>query len=439
MSVLASEKPSVIVSRLRSTFRAGRTKPVAWRTGQLGALRSLLVEQGKDLAAALYADLGKSEEESFLTEIDYVIEEVDIALRNLDEWLVPQAVPVPAQLPGATAQTVLEPLGVVLVLGPWNFPVHALLVPVVGALAAGNCVVVKPSDVAPATSAALARLLPRYLDNDGFAVVVGGVPEATVLLEQEFDHIFFTGTGATGRIVMRAAAQTLTPVTLELGGKSPVFVDRGTDPATVAARLAATKFFGAGQMCHGPDYVITDPETARSLAPALRDAVHTQFGPDPSASPGFARIVNEHHFDRLTALLGSGRTVVGGDHDRDTLYIAPTVLAEVSPDAPVMGEEIFGPILPIVEADNLDHAIDFINNRDKPLALYAFTDAEATRERLRTETSSGTLAFGMPVLHVTVHELPFGGVGASGMGAFHSRHSLETFSHRKAVFSMPLG
>ncbi|MER6616474.1 aldehyde dehydrogenase family protein [Streptomyces xantholiticus] len=434
----APEQPAELVARLRATFRSGTTKPVAWRTGQLHRMRTLLTEQGETFAAALQADLGKSSTEAYRTEIDFVIREIDHTLEHLDDWLRPEPAPVPAFIGEASAWTRYDPLGVVLVIAPWNYPAQLLLAPVAGALAAGNAVVAKPSELAPATSAALARLLPQYLDTDAVAVVEGGVPETTALLEQRFDHILYTGNGAVGRIVMAAAARHLTPVTLELGGKSPAFVDRGTDLDAVAARLAAGKFLNAGQTCVAPDYVLTDPETARALGGALAKAVESLYGPDASASPEYGRIVNERHFDRLTALLESGRQVTGGAHDRDSKYIAPTVLAEVSPDAPVMQEEIFGPILPIVEVPGLDEAIDFINDRDKPLALYAFTESDTTRERLTAETSSGGLGFGLPLAHLTISDLPFGGVGESGMGSYHGRYSIETFSHRKAVLAKPL-
>ncbi|MGP3953233.1 aldehyde dehydrogenase family protein [Streptomyces sp. 7N604] len=438
MNTPAPEQPAELVARLRATFRTGTTKPVAWRTGQLHRMRALLTEHGEEFAAALRADLGKSATEAYRTEIDFVIREIDHTLEHLDGWLRPEQAPVPAFIGEASAWTQYDPLGVVLVIAPWNYPAQLLLAPVAGALAAGNAVVAKPSELAPATSAALARLVPQYLDTDAVAVVEGGVPETTALLEQRFDHILYTGNGTVGRIVMAAAARHLTPVTLELGGKSPAFVDRSTDLDTVAARLAAGKFLNAGQTCVAPDYVLTDRETARALEGALAKAVEGLYGPDASASPEYGRIVNERHFDRLTALLASGRQVTGGAHDRETKYIAPTVLAEVSPDAPVMQEEIFGPILPIVEVAGLDEAIDFINDRDKPLALYAFTDSDTTRERLAAETSSGGLGFGLPLAHLTISDLPFGGVGESGMGSYHGRYSLETFSHRKAVLAKPL-
>ncbi|MEV4437883.1 aldehyde dehydrogenase family protein [Streptomyces sp. NPDC049577] len=427
--------PADTVARLRVAFRTGRTKPVDWRTGQLRRLREMLTEHGTDLAAALREDLGKSPAEAHRTEIDFTIREIDHTLDHLDAWLRPEPVPVPARLGEASAWTQYDPLGVVLVIAPWNYPAQLLLTPLLGALAAGNAVVVKPSELAPATSAVLARLLPAYLDTEAVAVVEGGVPETTALLAERFDHIFYTGNGTVGRIVMAAAARHLTPVTLELGGKSPVFVDRDADPATVAQRLAAGKFLNAGQTCVAPDYVLTDPETARALEPELVRAVEALYGPDPAASPEYGRIVNERYFDRLTALLGSGRVVTGGDGDRAAKYIAPTVLADVAPDSPVMAEEIFGPVLPIVTVAGLDEAIDFINDRDKPLALYAFTESEDTRRRLAAETSSGGLGLGLPLAHLTVSDLPFGGVGESGMGSYHGRWSIETFSHRKAVLA----
>jgi aldehyde dehydrogenase (NAD+) len=436
------EQPADVVARLRRTFRTGRTKPLAWRTDQLRRLRALLTEQGADLAAALHADLGKSSTEAYRTEIDFTVREIDHTLDHLQEWLRPESAPVPAHLGAdATAWTQYDPLGVVLVIAPWNYPAQLLLAPLVGALAAGNAVVVKPSELAPATSAALARLLPAHLDTDtdAVAVVEGGVPETTALLAERFDHIFYTGNGAVGRIVLRAAAEHLTPVTLELGGKSPAFVDRDADLTVVADRLARGKFLNAGQTCVAPDYVLTDPETAAALEPLLTRAVEAAYGTDPQTSAEYGRIINERHFDRLAGLLGSGRIVVGGGNDRTDKYIAPTVLADVDPKSPVMREEIFGPILPIVTVDGLDEAIAFINDRDKPLALYVFTGSDDTRGRIAAETSSGGLGYGLPLAHLTVSDLPFGGVGESGMGNYHGRYSIETFSHRKAVLDKPLG
>ncbi|MCP2336115.1 aldehyde dehydrogenase family protein [Actinomadura rupiterrae] len=426
-----------VVGRLRHGFGAGRTKPARWRRTQLQALRTLLVEGEQELAAALRTDLGKGTVESYASELGFVINEVDFALKHLDRWMRPERVHVPRSLLPARARTVPEPLGVVLVISPWNYPVMLALAPMVGAIAAGNCVVLKPSELAPATSAALARLVPRYLDEQAIAVVEGGVDETSALLEQRFDHIFYTGNGRVGRIVMQAAVRHLTPVTLELGGKSPAIVEQGVDLAATARRLVWGKFFNAGQSCTAPDYVLAIG-SARELERHLADAIRAMYGDDPSRSPDYGRIVNERHFDRLTALLDSGRVVIGGEHDRNARYIAPTVLADVPADSPVMSEEIFGPILPVLDVPDLDTALAFINERDKPLALYAFTADPRTRRRVLAETSSGAVGFGLPNAHLTVPGLPFGGVGESGTGRYHGPHSFETFSHTKAVLDKPL-
>jgi aldehyde dehydrogenase (NAD+) len=438
-SGFSADTAAALVNRLRATFRAGRTRPLAWREEQLSRLRALLTDNRDDIAAALHTDLRKDPAAVDAVEIGSTVAEIDTYLEHLEEWTGPRPAAITSAVPaGSVAFTRLEPLGAVLVLGTWNYPINLVLVPVAAALASGNAVVLKPSEYAAATSELLARLLPAYLDTDAVAVVQGGPDEATALLQQHFDHIFYTGSGVVGRIVMRAAAQHLTPVTLELGGKSPVFVDHDADLTTVARRVARTKFANAGQICVAPDYLLADPATAAALEAPLAAAVDELYGPDPAASPVYGRIVNERHFDRLTALLGSGRVVLGGQHDRAEKYIAPTVLADVHGDDPVMQEEIFGPILPILVVADLDQAIQFINDRDKPLALYAFTDNDTTRRRLTEVTSSGALNFGLPIRQLAVPELPFGGVGESGMGSYHGPYSLETFSHRKAVLDVPL-
>ncbi|WP_035804636.1 aldehyde dehydrogenase family protein [Kitasatospora mediocidica] len=427
------------VAELRATFDSGRTKPLAWRLAQLAALRTLLTEQAEAFQQALHADLGKSAAEAYRTEIGFTLNELDHTVRHLEEWLRPKSAPVPDSFLPAAARVVRDPLGVVLIIAPWNYPLQLALAPLVGALAAGNTAVVKPSELAPATSAAMAALLPRFLDPQTVAVIEGAIPETTALLAERFDHIFYTGNGTVGRIVMAAAAQHLTPVTLELGGKSPVVVEPGVDLAATAQRIVRGKFLNAGQTCVAPDYVLAIGESAAALEPHLADAVHALYGDDPAASPVYSRIVNERHFDRLTALLDDGRTVTGGTHDRATRYLAPTVLADVSPDAPVMKAEIFGPILPLIAVPDLDAAIAFVNDRDKPLALYAFTESEQTKARLTEETSSGALAFGLPVSHLAIPDLPFGGVGESGMGRYHGEYSMDTFSHTKAILDKPIG
>ncbi|MFC9651039.1 MULTISPECIES: aldehyde dehydrogenase family protein [unclassified Streptomyces] len=430
--------PAATVARLRATFNTGRSKPLSWRLAQLDALRRLLTERTDELQAALLADLGKNPAEAYRAEIGFTLNELDHTVARLEEWLRPRPAAVPDVFLPAGARIVRDPLGVVLIIGPWNYPVQLVLAPLVGALAAGNTVVIKPSELAPASSAALAELVPRYLDSEAVAVVEGAVPETTALLEQRFDHIFYTGSGPVGRIVMTAAARHLTPVTLELGGKSPAVVEPGADLEVTAQRIARGKFPNAGQTCVAPDYILAIGETAKELEPLLTAAVRSMYGDDPAANPKYGKIVNERNFDRLIPFLGDGRVVLGGGSDRAARHIDPTVLADVSPDAPVMREEIFGPVLPIISVPDLDAAIAFINERDKPLALYGFTESEETKRRLTEETSSGALTFGLPVSHLAMPELPFGGVGASGMGRYHGEYSIETFSHAKAVVDKPL-
>jgi aldehyde dehydrogenase (NAD+) len=426
------------VAGVKNAFASGRTKPLAWRKQQLRALRRLLVDHEADFAAALRADLGKHPSESHVMELGFLVREIDHTLRHLERWLRPRRVSVPLSLAPARARTVLEPLGTVLIISPWNYPMNLALAPVIGALAAGNAVVLKPSEVAPATSAALAHWLPRVLDRHAVAVVEGGVPETTFLLEQRFDHIFYTGNGTVGRIVMAAAARHLTPVTLELGGKCPAVVEPGVNLAAAARRIAWGKFMNAGQTCVAPDYVLAIGEAADGVAQHLDAAIREMYGADPARSDAYGQIINERHFDRLIGLLADGRTVAGGGHDRATRYIAPTVLADVDPASAVMSEEIFGPILPIVRVPDMNAALAFINERPKPLALYAFTSSEQSKERLTMETSSGGLSFGVPTAQLGVLGLPFGGVGESGMGRYHGTHSIETFSHTKSIVDKPL-
>ncbi|MFF1817922.1 aldehyde dehydrogenase family protein [Kribbella sp. NPDC058245] len=426
-----------LVTDLRATFDSRVTRPVEWRREQLNALKTMLLEQDADFVGALHTDLGKPADEARGTELMFIVNEIDHTLEHLDEWLAPEPAPLPDKLLPGTAEVIREPLGVALVVGPWNYPLHLALAPLVGILAAGNVAVIKPSELSPTISATIARHVPAYLDASAVAVVEGGIPETTALLEQKFDHIFYTGNGQVGRIVMTAAAKHLTPVALELGGKSPVIVDPAVDPAKVAERLVRAKFLNAGQTCVAPDYVLAIGDPA-PLEAALTAEVRRKFGDDPSTSDEYGRIVNERHFDRLSGLLASGRVVVGGETDKATKYIAPTVLTDVAPDSPVMGEEIFGPILPILTVESLDEALAFIRNRDKPLALYAFTESDETKHRILTETSSGAVGFGHPVVHLTATDLPFGGVGESGMGRYHGKYSLDTFSHLKAVLDRPL-
>lgn len=427
------------IARLRSTFDSGVTRPLGWRKDQLHALRRLVSDGEDELLAALATDLGKPPVEGLVSDLSFVGSGVDAALKGLDGWARPEQVRVPPAQRPARASIVRDPLGVVAVISPWNYPVHLLLAPMAAAISAGNCVIGKPSELAPATSKALARLVPLYLDNAAVAIVEGGVPETRALLGEHFDHIFFTGSARVGRMVMEAAAKQLTPVTLELGGKSPVLVDRDADIEVAARRIAWGKFLNAGQSCVAPDYVLVHREVQDQLITELASAIRRFYGPDPELSADYARIVNDHHFGRLAALLASGSSQVsiGGEADRATRYIAPTVLSGVSPDAPIMEEEIFGPILPVLGVAGMDEAVAFVRSRPSPLALYVFTQSTQTADRILAQTASGGVCVNSTLLQLAVPDLPFGGVGASGMGSYHGRHGFETFSHQRAVLRKP--
>lgn len=421
------------VDAARAAFVSGRTRPVGWRRQQLRAVELMLTQCAPRIRAAMWADLGKNEVESQLTEVESVISEVRHTLRNLDRWMGQRKVTAPLLMGPARAVIHREPLGTVLIIGPWNYPIHLLLMPLVGALAAGNSVVLKPSEVAPACSRLIAELVPQYFDADAVQVVEGGVEETTRLLECRFDHIFYTGNGSVGSIVMAAAARTLTPVTLELGGKSPVWVDGSARLDAAARAIAWGKFSNCGQTCVAPDYVLTTPDLVDPLAKAIARAVRQMYGADAQKSRHYGRIINEKHAARLEALLDNGRAYLGGRADVANRYVAPTILLDVDPDSPVMQDEIFGPLLPIMAVAGIDEAIDFINARPKPLALYGFTTRETVRQQLVLRTSSGGLGFNLVISHLAVPTLPFGGVGASGMGRYHGEFSMQTFSHEKAV------
>ncbi len=441
MSADADARPlnaAGLLAEQRRYFDTGATRPASCRRNQLDALRRLLTEREEDVAGALEEDLGKSRTEAFLSEIAVVRAELDYALKHLDRWMAPEKVPVPGGLRPARAWTQARPLGVVLIIGPWNYPLQLVLAPLVGALAAGNAAVLKPSELAAATSRVLARLVPQYLDPSAVAVVEGGVEASTDLLAQPFDHVFYTGGERVGKIVMKAAAEHLTPVTLELGGKSPAVVVGGNLRAA-ARRIAYGKFMNAAQTCVAPDYVLTTPAAAPALAAELANAVRDFYGEDPSTSGDYGRIINEHHFDRLVGLLDGGTVVSGGRYERTVRYIEPTILRDVDPESALMQEEIFGPLLPILEVEDLDEAIRFIGARPHPLAAYLFSDSDEHLRVFTEQVQAGGLAHNVCTIQLAVPGLPFGGVGASGTGSYHGPQSFATFSHLQSVFSKPTG
>ncbi|MDH4168714.1 MAG: aldehyde dehydrogenase family protein [Acidimicrobiia bacterium] len=435
LTASAAEVVDAAWNRARAAFASGRTRDLQWRRTQIDGLIRLLDENDDRLTAALAADVGKPSTEGWATDIGATAGEIRHIAKNLAKWAKPRRASLPIAAQPGKGRVIPEPLGVVLIVAPWNYPIQLLLDPLAAALAAGNAVVCKPSELAPATSTLLAELLPRYLDDEAVVVVEGDVPVATALLERKWDHIFFTGSTDVGRIVMTAAAKHLTPVTLELGGKSPAIVDRSADIEVTARRLAWGKFMNAGQTCIAPDYVLVDASVRDQLVEGIGAAVREFYGPDARTTPDFARIVNEHHLDRLTALLEDhGATVAFGGHtDPGDRYLSPTVLVDPSPDAAVMQQEIFGPILPVLTVDDLDAAIAFVNDRPKPLALYVFSSDDEATDRVLESTSSGGVCVNHVILHISPPELPFGGVGDSGMGRYHGQSGFDTFSNLKSV------
>jgi aldehyde dehydrogenase (NAD+) len=429
---------AAIVSRLRSTFNSGRTRSIEWRLRQLDSLHKMLIDREDEILDALHVDVGKPRMEGWIAEVGFMVKEVEHTRKNLREWVKPEKVPIPLVLQPGKSEVQRQPLGVVLVIGPWNYPFQLVLAPLVAAIAAGNTVVLKPSEVAPNTSALLARLLPQYVEPDAVAVVEGGIPETTALLEERFDHIFYTGNGQVARIIYAAAAKHLTPVTLELGGKSPCIVDRNVDLAVVARRITWGKFYNAGQTCVAPDFLMVHESVRDALLDKIRSTVREFYGDNPQKSPDYGRIVNARHHQRLSKLLKSGEAVTRIETDESDRYMSPVVLRDVKPDSPAMAEEIFGPILPVLTYREPEEAVAFINERPKPLALYVFTDNEQVKDTILENTSSGGATVNLVWLHLGVPELPFGGVGESGVGNYHGKWGFETFTHRRGVLQKPL-
>jgi len=418
---------------LVSTFHSGRTKDLHWRSEQLAAIERMMSERESEFTAALQQDLGKHALEAWMTEISYVAAEAAYCRKNLRRWVRPEPISTPMPAMPAKSWIQHEPLGVVLIIGAWNYPLQLTMAGAAAAIAAGNCVIIKPSELAPATSAVIAKCVAEYLDTTAVQVVEGGVAETTELLEQAFDHILYTGGGKVARIVMSAAAKNLTPVTLELGGKSPCVVLPDADLDVTARRIVWGKFTNAGQTCIAPDYVLTDVDTEARLLPLIEKSITEMFGEDPESSDSYGRIVNDRHFERISNFIGDGHVAIGGKTNSANRYIAPTVLTDVALDSAVMQEEIFGPILPVVRADDLNEAIQFIRAKDRPLAAYIFTKDKAAERRFLDQISCGSAGVNDTMMFMAVHELPFGGVGPSGMGAYSGKHGFRTFSHMKAV------
>jgi len=428
------------VQELRATFDSGRTRPLKWRLEQLQGLLRFLEECQTEILDAVHADLNKPSYEGWLGEIGASKVEVKHLIKHLPGWMKPEKIGVPMWMLPSKAEVRREPLGTVLVIAPWNYPIYLLLTPLAAALSAGNCVVVKPSEVSSASSSLIARRLPEFLDADAVRVVEGGVDETTALLEQRFDHILYTGGPGVGRIVATAAAKHLTPVTLELGGKSPVIVDKHAPLDLAAKRIAFAKWGNAGQTCIAVDHVFVHRDVEAAFAKALAKEVKNRYGSEPRKSPDFGRVINANHTQRVASLIDAGgfdEIAFGGEVDVEARYIAPTLLRGARLDSKVMSEEIFGPVLPMVTFDDASEPIAAINAGEKPLALYVFSKDPGFVDRVLAETSAGGVCVNEVMMHVFVSGLPFGGVGESGYGAYHGKWGFDTFSHRKSIVRRP--
>ncbi|WP_234414449.1 aldehyde dehydrogenase [Paenibacillus sp. CAA11] len=422
-----------VLSRQRSWFQQGNTRAIQGRLAALSRLKAAIKAYEPRLIQALYEDLGKSELEAFMTEIGIVLDELSRTLRHLPAWARPKRVKTVLTHLGSKGRILSEPYGTVLIMAPWNYPFQLAISPLIGAIAAGNTVVLKPSELSPAVSGVLEELLAEVFPPEYVRVVQGGVDVSTALLEQKFDYIFFTGSVPVGRVVMKAAARHLTPVTLELGGKSPCIVHKDADIKLAARRIMFGKLTNAGQTCIAPDYLWVHSEVKQELLKAFRSVITEFYGDKPLMSPSYGKMISRRHFDRQTGFLQDAVAVIGGEFDPKTLKIAPTVLDQVTWDMPVMQEEIFGPLLPLLEYTDLEEVIRVTSAHPKPLALYLFTRDRKVEEQVLSRISFGGGTVNDTLMHLATPYLPFGGVGESGMGSYHGRQSFRTFSHEKSV------
>jgi aldehyde dehydrogenase (NAD+) len=429
----AMDDIKTLLAGQKNYYNSGQTRDVAFRAAQLDTLYRVVSDNQQAILSALQQDLSKSAYEGYLTEVGLVLDEIRFVRKHLAKWAKPRKVRTHLlQLPGAS-HIYPEPYGVALIISPWNYPFQLVVGPLVGSIAAGNCSVVKPSEFAPATGRMLNELIGKNFDRNLVAVVEGDARVSKALLDEAFDYIFFTGSVDIGKIVMAAAARNLTPITLELGGKSPCIVDRSADPATAARRIVSGKFINAGQTCIAPDYLLAHRSMKTELIDRMKSLIAQFYGPDPRQSPDYPRIVNEKHFLRLVNLMRDGKVIIGGQTDPQTHYIAPTILDEITWDDPIMQEEIFGPILPVIDFEDLAEVIPRIKKLPKPLALYFFSNNKSRCEKIIKDIPFGGGCINDTLLHFANPHLPFGGVGSSGMGSYHGKKSFDTFSHQKSV------
>ncbi|WDL93462.1 aldehyde dehydrogenase [Bacillus sp. HNR-4] len=426
---------SSIVNKQKAYFYNGHTRSVEVRKNNLKKLYEGIQRFEEEIFQALKLDLNKSVHESFTTEVGYVLKEISFQLKHISSWSKPKRVRTALTHFGSKGKVVPEPYGVTLIIAPWNYPFQLAIAPLVGALAAGNTIVLKPSELTPNVSKLITRMLAELFQEELVAVVEGGVEESTALLKEPFDYIFFTGSVGVGKVVMEAAAKQLTPLTLELGGKSPCIVHKDAKVDVTARRIVWGKFLNAGQTCVAPDYLYVHASVKEQLIEALRHEIAEQYGNEPLQNENYVRIVSERHFERLCRFLQDGQVAIGGNYKRDTLHIEPTVVKDITWQDAVMEDEIFGPILPIIEYENIEEVIDTIQQHPKPLALYVFSEDKEVQKTVTSNISYGGGCVNDVVYHLATPYLPFGGVGSSGLGSYHGEESFRTFSHYKSILA----
>ena len=428
-----------LFDRQRNFFDSGRTKDIAFRKEKLETLHAILGENEKKVLDALGHDLSKSAYEGYMTEFGIILEEIRFVKKHVSKWARPRRVRTHLFQFPASSYIYPEPYGISLIISPWNYPFQLVLGPLIGSIAAGNCSIVKPSEYAPHTAGVIGEIIGEHFDPDYIAVVEGDAQVSSALLDQPFDYIFFTGSQAIARIILAAAARHLTPVTLELGGKSPCIVDRGVGLDSTARRIVSGKFINAGQTCIAPDYLLVHRSVKAELLIRIQDHIRRFYGEDPQQSPDYPRIINARHFKRLAAFLTNGRIISGGHTDPEDLYIAPTLMDDIAWNDPIMQDEIFGPLLPVIGYDDLSEAISQARTLPRPLALYFFSNNRQRKERILKEISFGGGCINDTLLQFASPYLPFGGVGSSGMGSYHGKASFDSFSHQKSILKKHLG
>ena len=426
------------LEKQRTFFTSGKTKSFEFRTYMLNRLREAISHFEEDILEALGRDLSRSKVDGYTTEIHHCLAEISFALRNLKKWMRPQRVGGSKLFPLSKGFVVSEPLGTCLIISPWNYPFSLAILPLIASMAAGNCTVIKPSEISKNTETVIFEMISEYFDEKYISVFCGGPEISKELLKEKFDYMFFTGGETVGKIVMKAAADNMTPITLELGGKSPCIVDENCDFQKAARRITWGKFLNAGQTCVAPDYLLVQENVKDKLITGIQKCILEFYGENPQDSRDYGRIINENHFNRLNELLKEGEVIFGGKTNRERLYISPTLIEKIPEDAKIMKEEIFGPLLPVLEFDQVSEAVDFINTRPKPLALYVFSCDKDFQRKIISETSSGGVCINDTVVHLTASRLPFGGVGNSGFGKYHGKAGFDTLSNQKSVLHQTL-